>query len=180
MATPGEAVRASIMLGAVLPELRVEPNVIYVDELYHASTEQMLEMLHDIEAFNRYSEWIFHNPHTREDETRWLEQQGPWSPALIEHLERQHRRGVAGVLDRHQRRDRVQRVELAGAGAAAGAILGRVIGGSTKGAVIGGVISSTLLSLVVVSLSAIAVPAMRMHRPCASKMEIRCRASSEM
>ena len=34
----------------------------------------------------RYSEWIFHNPHTRDDELSWLEQQGPWCPALIDYL----------------------------------------------------------------------------------------------
>lgn len=42
----------------------------------------------DIHAFNRYSEWIFNNPHTHHDEMEWLRQQGPWCPALLEYLER--------------------------------------------------------------------------------------------
>jgi glycosyltransferase involved in cell wall biosynthesis len=41
----------------------------------------------DIEAFNRYSDWIFNYPHSEADEQKWLEDQGPWSPALLEYLQ---------------------------------------------------------------------------------------------
>ena len=44
----------------------------------------------DIDGFNRYSEWIYGNPHSRADEMEWLKQQGPWTPGLIEYLRRQH------------------------------------------------------------------------------------------
>jgi glycosyltransferase involved in cell wall biosynthesis len=42
----------------------------------------------DIDAFNRQSEWLFNHPHTRADEMDWLEQQGPWSPSLVDYLGR--------------------------------------------------------------------------------------------
>lgn len=44
----------------------------------------------DLAAFNAYSDWIFHNTHTRRDEQEWLRKQGPWTPGLIEYLERHH------------------------------------------------------------------------------------------
>jgi glycosyltransferase involved in cell wall biosynthesis len=44
----------------------------------------------DIHAFNRYSEWIFNHAHSREEEIEWLRQQGPWCPALLDYLERNH------------------------------------------------------------------------------------------
>jgi glycosyltransferase involved in cell wall biosynthesis len=45
----------------------------------------------DIVAFNRYSDWIFNNPHNAADEMEWLKQQGPWSPALVDYLKRTHK-----------------------------------------------------------------------------------------
>jgi glycosyltransferase involved in cell wall biosynthesis len=44
----------------------------------------------NIGAFNRYSDWIFQNPHDTADEMEWLKQQGPWSPGLIEYLRGHH------------------------------------------------------------------------------------------
>ena len=43
----------------------------------------------DIAAFNRRSDWIYHNAHTRADELEWLAEQGPWAPSLLDFLKRQ-------------------------------------------------------------------------------------------
>jgi glycosyltransferase involved in cell wall biosynthesis len=44
----------------------------------------------DIEAFGKYSAWIFSNPHGPQDEQEWLKRQGPWSPGLMDYVERHH------------------------------------------------------------------------------------------
>ena len=49
-------------LDLVLPELRVEPKIVYVDALYHASPEEMLELLHGIQPGANRVMMVGHNP----------------------------------------------------------------------------------------------------------------------
>ncbi|MCJ7580913.1 MAG: glycosyltransferase family 4 protein [Candidatus Aminicenantes bacterium] len=42
----------------------------------------------EIHPFNEYSDWIFSNVHTHDDEIEWMSRQGPESPDLIQALER--------------------------------------------------------------------------------------------
>ena len=42
----------------------------------------------DVRDFARRSELVFHRPHSLADELRWLESEGPASPALVDHVAR--------------------------------------------------------------------------------------------
>lgn len=45
----------------------------------------------NLEEFNQFSEKIYYNPHSHEEELKWLEDQGPLSPELISFLNAMHR-----------------------------------------------------------------------------------------
>ena len=66
------------------PEGKDRVRGVTVRRFANSETRNLIE-------FNSFSDWIFTNPHTSEDEQNWLKQQGPWCPALIEFLEQEHR-----------------------------------------------------------------------------------------
>jgi glycosyltransferase involved in cell wall biosynthesis len=43
----------------------------------------------DIASFNEFSDRVFHNPHSPDDEKEWMERQGPYSTGLVEALSRE-------------------------------------------------------------------------------------------
>lgn len=49
-------------LALVLPELKIEPEVVYDDALYHASPDQMLDMLRNLQPGARSVLLVGHNP----------------------------------------------------------------------------------------------------------------------
>ena len=49
-------------LALVLPQLKTEPKVIYEDELYHASSAEMLTLLHGVGAAATQLLMVGHNP----------------------------------------------------------------------------------------------------------------------
>jgi glycosyltransferase involved in cell wall biosynthesis len=51
----------------------------------------------DLVSFNRLSEALYDQPHSEEDEARWLRRQGPYAPGLVEAL-RAHQGEFAAVV----------------------------------------------------------------------------------
>jgi glycosyltransferase involved in cell wall biosynthesis len=46
---------------------------------------------HDRAGFRQYADRLFTGPRARSEEVEWVRRLGPWSPALIEQIRRQHR-----------------------------------------------------------------------------------------
>ncbi len=66
-----------------------EPGTTTIDGV--AVKRYPVETPRDIAAFNAYSDWIFHHPHTAADEREWMERQGPASPRLVEAVGREEK-----------------------------------------------------------------------------------------
>ena len=54
--------RTADTIALVLPELKVEPKVVYEDALYHASPAEMLQMLRDVQPGANRVMMVGHNP----------------------------------------------------------------------------------------------------------------------
>ena len=80
-------------LALVLPELRVEPKVIYEDALYHAAPEAMLEMLHAVQPGANRVMLVGHNP---EIQAFALDLVGAGAKHFRDHLSDQISHGRAG------------------------------------------------------------------------------------
>lgn len=66
------------------PEGRTSLNGV---RIYRFKTERT----RNLEEFNKFSEQLYYNNHTTDDELKWLDDQGPYSPALIDFLKTIHR-----------------------------------------------------------------------------------------
>ncbi|MEM8644230.1 MAG: histidine phosphatase family protein [Pseudomonadota bacterium] len=53
-------------LALVLPELKIEPKVVYADALYHSTPDGMLDMLRDLQPGARSVLLVGHNPEIQE------------------------------------------------------------------------------------------------------------------
>ena len=56
-------------------------------QIYRFRTERT----RNLEEFNRFSDQLYYNNHTTEEELRWLDEQGPFCPSLIDFLKSMHR-----------------------------------------------------------------------------------------
>jgi glycosyltransferase involved in cell wall biosynthesis len=74
-----------------LPEGRAEENGVTVRRF-------PVEEERDLAAFNAFSESLYGQPHTREDELEWLRRQGPYVPELVHALGEEAERYAAVVF----------------------------------------------------------------------------------
>ncbi|MET0553044.1 MAG: glycosyltransferase family 4 protein [Vicinamibacteria bacterium] len=68
----------------------------------------------DLGAFNRFAEAIYDRPHSDEDERRFLREQGPYAPALVEALSREQERFRAVLFFTYLYHPTVEGLRVAG------------------------------------------------------------------